>query len=179
MVRCGAVRCGAVWCGAVWCGVVWCGVVWCGVVWCGVVWCGVVWCLCVSSSCTEKRFRVYVQNAPVCTFKTPVPHGTRVRFERSHGSVFKVAAPSLPLSSCVSLLVSLSLSPLIVSHSFSIPLSITMTVIARPVGSLCTFLPEGQGAWAMHGPFLVGLTCSHHARNNCPSVLVQASCHLE
>ena len=30
-----------------------------------------------------------------------------------------------------------------------------------------------------HGPFLVGLTCSHHARNKCPSVPVQASYHLE
>ena len=36
-------------------------------------------CVCVRFflSCTEKRFRVYVQNASVCTFKTPASHWTR------------------------------------------------------------------------------------------------------
>ena len=31
-------------------------------------------CMCVRFflSCTGERFRVYVQNAPVCAFKTPV-----------------------------------------------------------------------------------------------------------
>ena len=51
---------------------------------CGVLCCCVWWCVvCVACvvrfflSCTEKRSRVYVQNAPVCTFKTPVSHKTR------------------------------------------------------------------------------------------------------
>ena len=36
-------------------------------------------------------------------------------------------------------------------------------------------LPESQSPC----PFLVGPSCSHHARINCPGVTVQASCHLE
>ena len=124
-------------------------------------------------SCNEKRSRVYVQNAPVS-------HGTRERFERTHGRVLKFAS-SLTISA--SLLVSISslmcLSPLtrlsfslslsisLSSSSLSVTLSKTMTMIARPVSTLCTHgldltsVPECDG----RGPLLVGRTCSHHARN--------------
>ena len=47
--------------------------------------------------------------------------------------------------------------------------------------SLCTQgseLPQGPECMDL-GPFLVGRTCSHHARNNCPGLTVQALCHLE
>ena len=46
-----------------------------------------------------------------------------------------------------------------------------MTMITRPVGSLCKC--------KRRGPFPVWRTCSHHARNNCPGITEQASCHLE
>ena len=45
----------------------------------------------------ERLSRVYVQDSPVCTFKTPVSHKTpafwkytRERFERTRGNVFSV-----------------------------------------------------------------------------------------
>ena len=49
-----------------------------------------------------------------------------------------------------------------------------MTMIARPHGPI---LPEGLSAWAMAHSLLVW-----HVRimqDNCPSVPVQASCHME
>ena len=77
------------------------------------------------------------------------------------------------------------------SFSFSLSLSLsrrlsllsaTMTMITRPVGSLCvhTVLTclECQSACAF-GPLPVCRTCSYHARNNCPSITVQSLCHLE
>ena len=115
---------------------------------------------------TEKRSRVYVQNAPVCTFKTPASHWTRAfskytrkRFERSHGSVLNVhtgesLSPRVSLLSYVSFFLSRSLSArLSLSLVGSLCLfSITMTMIASPVGSLCTHgpsCPEYQSARAL------------------------------
>ena len=129
---------------------------------------------------------------------------TRRRPDRSHGGVlnlhtegfFRLLCLSCSLSSiCLSLFLSLLLSsllfslsifPLLSSLSSLFPLlsslstlSETMTMITRPVGlSLCTHgsdLPFGP-----HVPWLtVWRTCSHHARNNCLSTPVQASCHVE
>ena len=65
---------------------------------------------------------------------------------------------------------SLLFSPLF-RRSLFCSLSVTMTMITRPVGSLCV-LTARRSACA-------GRTCSHHARNNCPGITVQASCHLE
>ena len=67
------------------------------------------------------------------------------------------------------------------SLSLSCPLSLfsmTMTRISRPVGSLCTHGPDLHTCWT---PWLVHLfgECSHHARNTCLGILVQASYHLE
>ena len=174
---------------------------------CCCVWlCVLLWCVSFFFSCTEKRSRVFVQNASVCTFKTlpcvrskrsrvyvqnargHIGHGvlnvhtgafstyTWKRFERTHGSVSLFSSrvsllSCLPLSllfSCLSSLlirlsISLSLSLLVslcllsaplsffLSLSFS-SLSITMTMIARPVRSLCThspILPDRQSAWTL------------------------------
>ena len=114
-----------------------------------VLWWWWLWMwLCVHFflSGTEKRSHVYVQNTSVCTFKI-LP---RVRSKRSRVYFENAVSPSL-FCSRVSLLsyVSLFLSRYLCS-SFSVScrlslflFSITMTMIARPVGSLCT-----------HGPFL-------------------------
>ena len=84
---------------------------------------------------------------------------------------------SLSLSLFISLFSSLSLLCLFSSLSFLLCLchfsslflfSIAITMIARPVGSLCTHgpdspsLPECVG----RGPFIVGRSCSHHARKH-------------
>ena len=141
--------CGVLYCCGLWCVV--CGV--CGVcVWC--VWC--VWrglgtrknsvCRFKTSPCVgSKRFRVCRQNARMCS--------TCARFAGTHGSVlnrhterregrggvlFSLSRPlslslfrrSLPSFSFFVLFLS-SLS-LFSSHS------VTMTMITRPVGSLCT-----------------------------------------
>ena len=115
---------------------------------CCVVWCVVcvVCAVCVVRfflSCIEERSCVYVQQRPC--------HVGQGRFERTHGSVLKVASLALhlflssraSLSSCVSLLflfLSLFISPSF--SSLSITLSITKTMIARPVSSLCTHGPD-------------------------------------
>ena len=123
---------------------------------------------------------------------------TRRRPERTHGGVlnphtegfsaFSSLTSSLfPLVS-LSLLSCVSLSPLVClsSHTslflsvsahlflsllFSSlkTLSIAMTMVARPVGSLCThgsILPEGQSAWALSS-FPVWRGTSHHAEELC------------
>ena len=133
--------------------------------------CGVGLCVvcrgdvCVSSclapktlpSVRSKRSRVYFSKRPC--------HKGHGRFERTHESVFNVhTGASLSLLSCLPL----SCSRVFLSLSFS-SLSVTMTMITRPVGSLRTHnfdLPQGPECKG-RGPFPVGLTCSHHARNNC------------
>ena len=56
--------------------------------------------------------------------------------------------------------------------------SMTMTMIARPVASLCThgsdlpWVPECVGC----RPFLAGRAPSHRARNNCSGITVQWAC---
>ena len=90
----------------------------------------------------------------------------------------------LVLSLCSSLFLSLlvSLFHIFLSSQLSVFLfSMTMTMIVRPVGSLCTHSsdlpwgPECEGC----GQFPVRRLCSYHARNNCPGIPVQASCQLE
>ena len=74
-------------------------------------------CGCVSAcfvtSCTEQRSRVYIQNAPVCTFKTPVSCVTWA-FETTHGCTHGSVSGSPPFSH-----VSLFSSHLISSHLIS------------------------------------------------------------
>ena len=56
-----------------------------------------------------------------------------------------------------------------------------MTMVARPVGSLCThgsILPRGQSAWAL-SPSLFGEVLRIMQKNCVGGVPVQASCHLE
>ena len=92
---------------------------------------------------------------------------TRRRFEPTHGSL------SLSLLSLFSLSLSLSL----LSALFS-PLPVTMTMITRSVGSLCTQssdLPECQCAWAsvlsLFGEH-VHITCKNHlSRYSCASLV--------
>ena len=87
----------------------------------------------------------------LCVCCTWCPY-TRNRFERTHGGVWNLHTGGL------------SLSPLVL-HSFSLPsfssfvlftlfsslsLSVTMTMIPRPVGCLCkqcSDLPQCQSAW--------------------------------
>ena len=162
-----AVLCRHVWCWCAMCGVwrlwcLWCVCVVCDVcVRCGVcaVWC--LWCLCVwrglargkhpvcrfqTPPCVRsKRFRVYQQNARMLN--------TCARFASTHGGVLNVHTErreeggegvlfSLFLSSLFSLsFPSLSFSPLYLfslpSLVFSPSLLATMTMITRPIGSLC------------------------------------------
>ena len=105
-------------------------------------------------SCIEERSRVYVQNAPLCTFKTPVSHFTWERLERTHGSVLKVVAPSLSPSLLVSLSSHLSLFlSLLISHSFSSHSTTDLNNNDNDRSSnwvsLYTwpYLAEGQSAW--------------------------------
>ena len=172
------------WCLCVVCVV--CCVRWCVCVWLCVLWLGCVVCLgcavCVS----------------VCLCACHTGHG---RFERTHGSVLKVQTGAfskhtrkrvirLSLLSCVSYVSLFSYASLSLSaHVFfflcfsllSKTLSIAMTMVARPVGSLCThgsILPEGQSAWAL-SPSLFGEVLCIMQKNCVGGVPVQASCHLE
>ena len=123
--------------------------VWC--VWCVV--CCVLCVVCVSVLCvvrfflsgTEQRSRVYVQKRSCVYFQNArVTVGTGVLNVHTGESLF--FSPRVSLLSYVSLFHSRSLcSSLSVSCRLSLSLSIliTKTMIARPVGSLCT-----------HGPIL-------------------------
>ena len=110
----------------------------------------------------SKRSRVHFQDARV-TKDTGVSNVHTRAF-----STYTRERESLLLSR-LSPLVSPSLFFSYLSFS---SLSVTITMIARPVGSLCTHssdLPKGPGCKG-RGPVPVGLTCSHHARNNCLGV---------
>ena len=134
------------------------------------VWCVVcAWCvLCVAKLDTRKNSRVKVQNVSVCMFKTlpciPAkrPHvehmrafcrHTRWRFEPTHEVplsplLLSFSRPFFFLSSFVLFLCSPLFS--LLSALFS-PHPVTMSMITRSVGSLCTQssdLPECQCAWA-------------------------------
>ena len=149
-------------------------------VWCCVVLCGVVVLgmrknpPCVRS----KRLRVYRENAPCERFSGY----TRRRLERTHGDVLNLHMERREVAVLFS-----SLFPLLSSLS---SLSATMTMITRPVGSLCvhtalTCLSVGVRVfWLI--PCRANMfasckkqTCSHHARNNCPGFTMKASRHLE
>ena len=112
--------------------------------------------LCVGS----KRLRVYRQNALMCYHMRAFCGYTRKRFEPTHGDVLNLhterrerggvifylsSSSSIPSFYSLSLFLSLpllyhSLSLSSFSSLFSLlsSLSATMTMIARPVGSLCT-----------------------------------------
>ena len=124
--------------------------------------CG-VWCVVVCVACVA---RLVTRKTPVCRFKTPPCvrskrlrvywHNARMlntsaRFASTHGSVLNLhmgggrggglLSLSRPFSlSLLSFLLSLFRRSLpLFSFSFSsFSLSVTMTVITRPVGSLCT-----------------------------------------
>ena len=93
---------------------------------CCVMCCGLAVCVVVVvPSCTEKRSRVHIQNAPVCAVKTPVS---------VHTGASRAVTPSLSLSPslpAVSLLMCLRLSHLFsyvsVSFSFSAHLSLSLS----------------------------------------------------
>ena len=151
-------------------------------VWCVVsvvcVWCGLARgkpsvCRFKTSPCVgSKRLRVYRQNARMLNTCARFCRYTQRRFEPTHGDVWNLHTGA-----------SLSLSPrsLTLLSSLSSSLSATMTMITRPFGSLCvhTALTCESVRVRGRGPFLVGRTCSHHARNYCPGITVQTSCHLE
>ena len=125
----------------------------------------------------SKRSHVYFQNARVTKDTGVLNVHTRAfsTYTRERLSLFfsrlsPLVSPSL-FFWCLSPLVSSSLFFSCLSLSFS-SLQVTMTMITRPVGSLCTHssdLPQGPECKG-RGPFPVGLTCSHHARNNCLGV---------
>ena len=156
------------------------------------------WCVCGAAWHAEKN--PVCMTSP-CTFKTPpcVPakrahvfnmrtfcRHTQRRFAPTHGDVLSIHTERREgvrgggggggegfLS---------SLSPLFPLLSSLSSLSATMTMNTGPVGlSLCTHgsnLPECQSACTL-AHSLFGRTCPHCARNNCPGMVVQASCHLE
>ena len=70
------------------------------------VCCGGCGCVCARfvPSCIEKRSHVYVRNAPVCSFKTPVSHKTRAfaKYTRErlnvHTGASRAVSLALPLS---------------------------------------------------------------------------------
>ena len=117
--------------------------------------CGVLGCACCCGVCVSSCLAL--KNAPVCTFKK-LPNA-RVLCDtgvlKVHTGAFRRSlpdSPSLPLFSCLFLFSHVSIS----SHTspffclfsslflsfLSVPLSITMTMIARPVSSLCTHGPD-------------------------------------
>ena len=129
-----------------------------GGVWCVVVCCVVcgVWCVCVARLDIPCAGSNRLKNASVFNMRAFCRH-TRKRFEPTHGDFlnlhgveggrrgFLISLSSLSLS-----LVPFSFSALSSPALFS-SLSVTMTMIIRPVGFLCTQssdLPECQCAWA-------------------------------
>ena len=132
------------------------------VLWCAVSLCVVLvlvlvrneWCVYV-----QKRFRVYWQNARMCSLSFSLPS-----FSSSVLFLF------LFLFSSLSLLFSLSSLPA------------TMTMITRAVGSLCVHKALTCLSITVRGlrssPCLANMFVSC-ARNNCPGITVQASYHLE
>ena len=77
----------------------------------------------------------------------------------------------------LSLLICVSLSFVGSLFLFSMTMTMSLVQLALSIHGVLT-CPECQNAWA-EGPFVVARTCSHHARNKCPSISVQASCHME
>ena len=101
-------------------------------------------CVSVVSVCGAawhvENPRVQVPHVSVCTFKTlqcvPASH-TRKRFERTHGDVWNPhTGPLSPLVLSSFSLPSFSSFVLFLFSSLFSSLSVTMTMIARPVGSL-------------------------------------------
>ena len=103
---------------------------------CCVCYCG-GGCVCVSSCLAlKKRSPVYVQNSPVCTFKTPASHWTRCVLNVPTGAFWTYTRESLSpssrvsLLSCVSLFLSRSLSlSLLVSLCLLSALSLSLSVL--------------------------------------------------
>ena len=113
--------------------------------------------------CVWKTLPCVGSNAPLCTFKTPVSHWTwafwrytRERLERAHGSVLKVVAPSLSLSSRVSLLSCVSFSLPLSGHLSFSSNSITDLNIKRQ-WSLVQLALSVHTAQSCRGPECVGL----------------------
>ena len=189
---------------------VWC-VRMCGMcVLCFGVWC--VWCVVCVGVCVGVVSVVSVggaawhaenpvcrfKNASVCTGNTRTCWNTRARVAGTHGSVSNVhteafwtytRSVSLSFLSLLSLFLSLSSFLFLRSlPSFSFlsslfsSLSVTMTMISRPVGSLCVrtalTCPKGQSAWTLAHSLL-----AEHVRSMQQTTVlvfpVKASCHLE
>ena len=91
-------------------------------------------CVCVRFflSCTEKRFRVYVQNAPVCTFKTPVTCDMGV-LKVHMGVSWTYTRERFESSRCLSLSLSLSLFSSLSSH-------VSLSSLSLSRVSLCSSL---------------------------------------
>ena len=182
--------CGGVWCVVCVVCVCWvCVLVCVGV--CGVVCvvCGAAWPRSVCTGKTRACVETHVRVVPVHTeaFGTY----TRILFEPTHGeegrrrrgeeggSLLSLSlVPSLFLSSFVLFLRTFSRSFSLLSSLLS-SLSATQTMITRPVGSLSLSVNTAQTCLSVRvrGPWPI--PCSHHARNNCPGITVQTSCHLE
>ena len=144
-----AVLCRYVWC---WC---WCWCVVFGVCVCGV--CG-VWCvLYVCGVCCLCAAR-HVEKNPCASSK-------RLRVQVSKR--FRVYLQDARMSHTAFFLLSFSLL-FSLSNNGNDHSSSRFSLCTLRV-SECTYI----------GSFPVWRTCSHGARNNCPGITVQASCHLE
>ena len=135
----------------------------------------------------SKRLRVCTGKSRACVQHARVLHVHTEAFLNLHTASLSISLLSSSLSSFLPFLFLRSL-PSYFSRSLSLlssllsSLSSTMTMITRQVGSLSlckhgSDLPVSECVGRC--PFHVGRTYSHHARNNCPGITVQTSCHLE
>ena len=137
-----------------------------------------------------QRLRVYRQNGRMLEHMRAFCQYTRNPFECTHGGVLNLSTGGLPLSPLLllSFLLSLFLRSLSLhsSHSLcSLPSALCSLLFSLSnydndhssgrVSLYTRLLSECVG----FGPFLGWRLCSNHARNNCPGITVQASCHLE
>ena len=186
------------WC-CVFCG--WC-VVFC-VVWCGLA-CGKPLHVCVqNTSVFTGKTPACSTHAGVFGYTRRRPDRTHGSVLNAHTEVFSAFSSLLSslfslLSSLFSLLSSLfsllSFSSLLLFLSSSLFLSFSLSSLVISLFSLSNndndhsssralsqYTRHWLALWArVHVPWhTVWRTCSHHARNNCLSIPVQASCHLE
>ena len=133
-----------------------------------------------ASVCAGKHARHVEHMRAFCRY-------TR-KAEPSHGDVLNLHTEGLSLLSFSLSLVLSSLSSFVLfSFTFSTLFSLVFSLSNSDNDhsssrlSLCTHgsnLPECQSSWTL-AHSLFGRTCSYHARNNCPGMTLQASCHLE
>ena len=132
-------------------------------------------CGCVLSVCNAAG---HAENPPHVPAKRPhVEHMrafrryTRKRFEPTHGDVLNQHTGSA----------SLSLSSFSLPSFFLLSFSHSLSLLSCLLSLLSQRNNDNDHSFSRLSlyTFPVWRTCSHHERNNCPGITVQASCHLE